>query len=397
LALENSGSILRGRFTGLGELEWCDRRLLARIHRMTLEGLRRQIAPVPPEQFIRFLTRWQHVRPGSRLRGESGLLAIIEQLEGFSAPAAHWERFLLPSRLDEYAPHWLDDLTFRGQIVWGRLNASAKGEQDGRARPMKAFTRSTPIALMIRDHVGWLQTDGVAIEDGAIPQLGSNAQDALEAFRRHGALFPGEIGSLLQLVPAQIDAVLGELAAAGLVTSDGFPALRTLLASQSRRGRRRAAPPSRNNGRWTLLRPPLGRTITDADRIDSWCRLLLRRYGVVFRELQSGESTAPSWSELARKYRRLEARGEIRSGRFVAGVGGEQFALPEAIPLLRGSGADPAESALELPATDPLNVTGRVVGAARIPARGNQAMEITQGQIAFLDRPVRGNVRVAPR
>jgi ATP-dependent Lhr-like helicase len=327
----------------------------------------------------------------------SGLLAIIELLEGFSAPAAHWERFLLPSRLDEYAPHWLDELTFRGQIVWGRLNASAKGEQDGRARPMKAFTRSTPIALMIRDHVGWLRSDEVTTVDRAFPQLGSNAQDALEAFRRHGALFLGEIGSLLQLVPAQIDAVLGELAAAGLVTSDGFPALRTLLASQSRRGRRRTAPPARNNGRWTLLRPPLGRTITDADRIDSWCRLLLRRYGVVFRELQSGESTAPSWSELARKYRRLEARGEIRSGRFVAGVGGEQFALPEAIPLLRGSGADPAESALELPATDPLNVTGRVVGAARIPARGNQAMEITQGQIAFLDRPVRGNVRVAPR
>ena len=165
LALENSGSILRGRFTGLGELEWCDRRLLARIHRMTLEGLRRQIAPVPPEQFIRFLTRWQHVRPGSRLRGESGLLAVIEQLEGFSAPAAHWERFLLPSRLDEYAPHWLDDLTFRGQIVWGRLNATAKGEQDRRARPMKAFTRSTPIALMNRDDMGWLQpADGVSTD-----------------------------------------------------------------------------------------------------------------------------------------------------------------------------------------------------------------------------------------
>jgi ATP-dependent Lhr-like helicase len=304
----------------------------------------------------------------------------------------------LPSRLDEYAPHWLDDLTFRGQVVWGRLNATTKDEGERRGRPMKPFTRSTPITLMVRDHVGWLRPlDGSATDDAAIAQLGSNAQDALEAFRRHGALFPSEVGALLQLVPAQIDAVLGELAAAGLVTSDGFPALRTLLFSQASRRRSRAVPTARTNGRWTLLRPALGGAISETDRIDSWCRLLLRRYGVVFRELQSGESSAPSWSELVRMYRRLEARGEIRAGRFIAGVGGEQFAVPEAIPLLRGSGADPAEAPLELPATDPLNVTGRVVGAARIPARGSQAMAISQGQIALLDRPVRGNPRLAPR
>jgi ATP-dependent Lhr-like helicase len=381
LSLENGGTILRGRFTGAAEVEWCDRRLLARIHRLTLEGLRRQIAPVPPEQFVRFLTRFHHLQPQTKMRGERGLLAVIEQLEGFSAPAGHWERFLLPSRLEEYAGHWLDGLTFTGQVVWGR---SRRRELSSPVRPMKSLTRSTPITLMLHEHVGWLlappNENGDESSDGG---LGSNARAAHEAFVRHGALFPSQLGALLQLVPAQVDDVLGELAAAGLITSDGYPALRTLLGSQTRhssrkrRRRSQSAPPAA--GRWTLLRSVLTPAIGDGERAEQWARLLLRRYGVMFRDLLANEAAAPRWGELARVYRQLEARGEIRGGRFVAEVAGEQFALPEAIPMLRAT--DDHNEPLILPATDPLNFTGRMGAAPRVPALTRQAIAIAHGRI----------------
>ncbi len=202
--------------------------------------------------------------------------------------------------------------------------------------------------------------------------LGSNARAAYEAFLRHGALFPAQLGSLLQLVPAQVDDVLGELAAAGLVTSDGYPALRALLGGKVRKARhtprRRRSAPAHPTGRWTLLRSALTPAAPAAERAEHWCRLLLRRYGVMFRDLLAIESAAPPWWELVRAYRRLEARGEIRGGRFVAGVAGEQYALPEVIPLLRSAAEEPDEKPLILPATDPLNVTGRITPGPRVPA-----------------------------
>ncbi|HXD87956.1 MAG TPA: DEAD/DEAH box helicase [Urbifossiella sp.] len=362
IALETQGLVLRGRFTGLHDLEWCDRRLLARIHRLTLEGLRRQIAPVSTEQFLQFLIRFQHLRLDSKLRGQHGLLALIEQFEGFEAPAGHWERHILPARMEFYDSQWFDALTFMGHAGWGRLRPKRPDGQDN-GRPMKAFTRSTPIALMVRDHVSWLlpSPDSPSLEG-----LGTNARAAHEAFVRHGALFPNQIAMLLNLVPSQVDDVLGELAAAGLVTSDGFSVLRMLLggATSTRRHRLPAAAPP--TGRWTLLHSPLMPAVEDERRIENWCRLLLRRYGVVFRELIANESASPRWGELIGHYRRLEARGEIRHGRFVAGVAGEQFALPEVIPLLRDRN-DPDAEPLKLPATDPLNLTGRIAGP-RVPA-----------------------------
>jgi ATP-dependent Lhr-like helicase len=395
LALENAGTVLRGRFTGTAELEWCDRRLLARTHRLTLEGLRRQIAPVPPEQFIQFLTRFHHLRAETKLRGELGLLAAIEQLEGFPAPAGHWERFLLPVRLDEYASHWLDGLTFNGQVTWGRLRPpTSTTTAFAHGRPMKALTRATPIALMLRDHVGWLLpvTDKNS-EDSLESVLGSNARAAYEAFVRHGALFPNQVGTLLQLVSSQVDDVLGELAAAGLITSDGYPALRTLIGGQSGRRKRkiqraRRAGPS-TAGRWTLLRSALTPAVATEERTEQWARLLLRRYGVMFRDLLANESAAPSWGELVRTYRRLEARGEIRGGRFVAGVAGEQYALAEVIPMLRSVGDDSTLPALTLPATDPLNFTGRIGSAPRVPALAGYAIAIAHGQITPSEKPTR--------
>jgi ATP-dependent Lhr-like helicase len=349
LSLENQGSVLRGRFSSQVELEWCDRRLLARIHRLTLEGLRRQIAPVAADQFIRFLTHHQHVQPQARLHGQAGLQEIIENLEGFEAPAGHWEKHLLPARVEGYSSGWLDGLTFFGQVSWGRVRPLAsltngKGANGtGNGRAFRALTRSTPITLMLRDHVSWLAPEiSENVEINAA--LSGNAQAVYEALVRHGALFPRQLGSLVQLVPAQVDDILGELAAAGLITSDGYPALRSLLGTKARQTprhwRRRwqsssaisvPAPASR----WTLLRSVVGPGGDSDERTDQWCRLLLRRYGVMFRDLLFNESAAPPWSSLVRTYRRLEARGEIRGGRFVAGVAGEQYALPEAITALR--------------------------------------------------------------
>ena len=237
---------------------------------------------------------------------------------------------------------------------------------------MKALTRSTPITLMLRDDVSWLLPPIEEPADAAASSpLGSNARPAYEAFLRHGALFPAQVGSLLQLVPAQVDDVLGELAAAGLVTSDGYPALRALLGGKVRKARhtprRRRSAPAHPTGRWTLLRSALTPAAPAAERAEHWCRLLLRRYGVMFRDLLANESAAPPWWELVRAYRRLEARGEIRGGRFVAGVGGEQYALPEVIPLLRSAAEAPDEKPLILPATDPLNLTGRILPGPRMP------------------------------
>ena len=297
----------------------------------------------------------------------------------------------MPTRLESYDPSWLDALTFMGQAGWGRLRPTAWMQQAGETngRPMKALTRSTPITLMLRDHSSWLLPSPEQLpENSVLDHLGSNARAAHEAFTRHGALFPSQIGTLLDLVPSQVDDVLGELAAAGLVTSDGYPALRTLLGLRTQATRHRmrrqthqTSPPA---GRWTLLRSPLLSQVEDEKRIENWCRLLLRRYGVMFRELIANDSAAPRWGELVRVYRRLEARGEIRYGRFVDGVAGEQFALPETIPLLRADGESSADL-VELPATDPINLTGRIMTGSRVPALPGHSIAIVNGAFRLLN------------
>ena len=405
ITLENDGVVLRGRFTGEAELEWCDRRLLARIHRLTLDGLRRQIAAVSPEQFIRFLVRHQHVQPATRLRGQAGLLALLEKLEGFKAPAGHWEKYLLPARIESYSSGWLDGLTFFGQVAWGRVRPLAAYQArvlNGNGRPMKALTRSTPISLMLREHVPWLLSELDENAPGSLDAvLGSNARAAYEAFLRHGALFSTQIGSLLGLMPSQVEDVLGELASAGLVTSDGYPALRTLIGVHARhvaRGHRRfareRATEANSAGRWTLLRSPLTPAVATDAHTEHWCRLLLRRYGVMFRDLLADESAAPSWYALVRTYRRLEARGEIRGGRFITGVAGEQYALPDTIARLRICAAEPDETPLLLPATDPLNLSGQIAPSPRVPALPGNMIVIAGGQIQAHAAGTHGRDRV---
>ncbi len=390
--LENQGFVLRGRFTGESSqlvssvqgsgneesLEWCERRLLARIHRLTLEGLRRQIEPVAAEQFLGFLFRHQHLHPETRMRSQSGLLEVLRQLQGFEAAAGDWENHLLPSRVHDYDPAWLDLLTLTGQVSWGRLRPTQRPED--RARPMKSLTRSLPLAFLPREDMPWLLPPR---EENT--SLSSNAQAVLEILGQRGALFAGQLAALVQMVPVQMGDVLGELAAAGLITCDGFGALRALIATAKRKHSRRRSggrigASSLESGRWSLLGNAKESACDPAARAEHWCRLLLRRYGVMFRDLMGRESAAPPWQDLVRAFRRLEARGDIRGGRFVAGVAGEQYALSEVIPALRQK--DNAESrALLLAGTDPLNLWGRITTGVKVPAAPGCRLIVAQGQL----------------
>jgi ATP-dependent Lhr-like helicase len=360
LALEGEGKLLRGRFTpGTDALEWCDRRLLARIHRYTLNRLRAEIEPVSAADFMRFLLHWQHVAAEARLSGVEGLAGAIEQLDGFELPAGAWERDVLAARVKDYAPDFIDRLCLSGRIAWGRM-APANG-------PGKAPLRSSPIALMPREHAAlWRSAAGA---DAA--ELGSEARAVHDALRSRGASFFHELTAATGLLRAQVERALGELAGAGRVTADSFSGLRALLApseKHKRRSRRRGSDVGVDTaGRWALLHGDVSRN--DGERVETVARVLLRRYGVVFRALLAREARPPAWRDLAAVYRRLEARGEIRGGRFVSGFGGEQFALPDAVGRLRAlRKQEKTGELLALSGADPLNLVGIVTPEARVTA-----------------------------
>jgi ATP-dependent Lhr-like helicase len=369
LALEGEGKILRGRFTpGNETLEWCDRRLLARIHRYTLNRLRAEIEPVSAADFMRFLLHWQHVAGDVRLRGAEGVAAVIEQLDGFELPAGAWERDVLASRVQDYQPDFVDRLCLSGRVAWGRVTPAA-----GAA---KAPLRSSPIALMPREHAAlWRSAD----EPGS-GELSSEARAVHGALRARGASFFHELAQGTGLLRTQIERALGELAGAGLVTADSFSGLRALLApseKHKRRSRRRGSDVGVDSaGRWALL---VGAPAEQSARIEQVARVLLRRYGVVFRALLARESRLPTWRELAMVYRRLEARGEIRGGRFVSGFGGEQFALADAVGRLRAvRKLEKSGELVALSGADPLNLVG-------IVTPGERAAAITPNRVLFRD------------
>jgi len=343
LSLEGQGRILRGKFTpGITQLEWCDRRLLARIHRYTLNKLRSEIEPVSAAEFLRFLTHWQHVAGEDRLRGAEGLAAAVEQLEGFEIAAAAWEHDVLPARVADYGAEQLDGLCVSGRVAWGRLTPGAK-----------APLRTSPVALLLREHLGAWKTASQSID------LSSEAQAVRQTLEKRGASFFRELAAATGLLPAFLERALAELAGAGVVTADSFAGLRALLAApEKRRGRVEQA------GRWSLFD-----SVSNEFSIENVARTLLKRYGVVFRGVLQRESQLPPWRELVRVYRRLEARGEIRGGRFVAGFGGEQFAAPDAVGRLRAVRKleRPGELVL-VSAADPLNLVGILTPDARVPA-----------------------------
>ncbi|WP_374418870.1 DEAD/DEAH box helicase [Stutzerimonas kunmingensis] len=370
--LESQGYVMRGRFSaGAVEEEWCERHLLARIHRYTVKRLRREIEPVERVDFMRFLADWQHLSATTRMQGREALATVVEQLEGFQAAAAAWEADLLPARLKDYGGTWLDELCRSGRIVWTRLA--------GRLRASGGPVRGTPIVLLPRRQ---LPTWYALASDAPAPELSSRAQRVLECLNAQGALFFDELQHDAHLLRSELEDALGELVAVGLVNADSFAGLRALLAPASKRSR--TARRSRGGafiggmddaGRWALVRKSgageEARTPAfDAEALEHIARVLLRRYGVVCWRLLAREADwLPPWRDLLRVYHRLEARGEIRGGRFVAAVAGEQFALPEALGLLREVRKRPLTGEmLAVSAVDPFNQLGTLLPGARVPA-----------------------------
>lgn len=394
-ALEAQGQILRGHFTpGTTELEWCDRRLLARIHQLTLGRLRQEIAPVAPADFMRFLFRWQHVLPGTQLQATPGLKEILSQLQGFELAAAAWEREVLPRRVARYQSDWLDELCWRGEVAWARLGARVAVESDegpgvdggdgadGRTRRTPGATRATPVGLYRRaDLPVWLDTR----LGEELPALHHAATEVLHYLRQRGASFFQDLTRGCRRLPTEVATALGELVAAGLVTGDSFAALRSLFGQSTERAPRmrrfRPGDEARRHstGRWSLLGTD-EEVLSPEAVAEARARQLLRRYGVVFRDLLVREGRV-RWGELLPIYRRMEARGELRGGRFVASFIGEQFALPEAVEALREvrrTGAAEGENEVQgglrstelvaIAATDPLNLVGIITPGPRVPA-----------------------------
>ncbi len=440
LRLEAEGFVIRGKFSpGATETEWCARRLLARIHSYTLNRLRQEIEPVATSDFIRFLLAWQKAAPDHQMEGPESLRAVIEQLEGFEAPAASWEGELLPSRLVEYDPAWLDALCLSGELVWARLTPpatasaslrAAAAENGGERARGAAPVRNTPIALLRRKNF--------ALWNSVFPQpslteleFSTTTQTVQDYLTTRGASFFTDIVEGTKLLRAQVEESLAELVANGLVVSDSFAGLRALLTPASRKTQAAAKRKHRqpvyemsSAGRWSILQREPDKPTSDtpkfgeqpaAETVEEIARILLNRYGVVFKRLLEREGISLPWRVLLRMYHRLEARGELRGGRFVAGISGEQFALPEAVGMLRairraGSGtmdfgfrspgqlqesslavgvasSDAAqESLISISAADPLNLVGIITPGGRITAYTSNRILYRNGEpVAVLE------------
>jgi ATP-dependent Lhr-like helicase len=418
LAMEMQGLLLRGAFERpalpLGgddhDIEWCERRILQRIHRLTLGTRRKQVEPVPPAVFMRWLLGWQHLAPQTQVAGEEGLLAVLSKLEGFEAPAVEWERTLLPARVAHYDPQWLDALCLSGAVGWGRVSPHPAWSAGEGSAPRRVIpTNAAPITFYVRESADWLPHALAAkcVEEAVL--LKALSPDALAVrtlLRQRGACFSNDMQRLLGFSRPQTQHALWELATAGLASADGFDQLRGMmdprrksaansLASLSKRAAARTTA-----GRWSLLcdeAEPAALTtkptpaerqaeaIADAKRADaaheSAARMLLCRYGVLFRDLLERETNAPKWRDLIGILRRLEARGEIRGGRFVSGFSGEQFALPEAVESLREARKQESQHEISVAASDAMNLAGIVVPGTRIPAVPGRHLRFRNGAL----------------
>jgi ATP-dependent Lhr-like helicase len=406
--LESEGYVMRGQFTpGVVGEEWCERHLLARIHRYTIKRLRREIEPVERQDFMRFLFDWQHLSPDTQLEGQDALPQLLAQLEGYEAAAGGWESDLLALRLRDYSILWLDDLCRAGKLVWTRVGAprSAAGGP----------VRGTPIVLLPRRQTAlWHALPGPAGQ----PEISPRANKVLEALQRDGAMFFDELQMDAHMLPVELENALGELVSTGLVNADSFAGMRAMLlpatkrASNDKKRRRGAGPTMEEAGRWALVRRGGAEAASESgaaqksarkpriapETLEHIAMTLLRRYGVMFWRLLEREAAwLPSWRELLPVYHRLEARGEIRGGRFVAGFSGEQFALPEAIPLLREVRRRPPDAGLVcISGVDPLNLCGTLLPGDKVPAlAGNRILfrdglpvaTIIAGKIDYLSDP----------
>ncbi len=386
--LENEGFVLRGKYSDTEKTEWCERRLLARIHRYTIKKLRSEIQPVSSADYMRFLFSWHQAVPGSLAQGPVALEHILQKLEGFEAPAAAWEGDILPARVADYDYQWLDMLCVAGKISWGRFRPSVMADKE---RKMTTPIKTTPITFVSRRHLDvWKNRQSAAV-DSLTDVLSPKAAQVFDVLRSQGALFFDDIISKTRLFQSQAEDVLGELISAGLVTSDSFTGLRALLVPDKYKttaGSRRDTGLFSMNyaGRWSVLTNTAedGRhdSQTETETI-AWA--LLRRYGILFRKLAEKENLAPPWRDLVRVLRLLELQGQIRGGRFIEGVWGEQFALPEAITKLRQiTKSEKAGTLVSISAADPLNLTGVLTPGKRVPGYfGNRILYRDGVPVAF--------------
>jgi ATP-dependent Lhr-like helicase len=402
LRMEASGTVLRGNFSGSAsrartsapdEPEWCERRLLARIHRLTVATLRKQIEPVTAAQFMQWLLRWQLIAPGTQVSGERGTLEVLRQLQGFEIPANAWERQVLARRIVDYDPKWLDQLCLTGAVGWGRLsphpatldysnvNRGTESQPQSAPRQRRVIPTSVaPITFFVREDADWMTPRHPGAEVSENNGLSHGAQGVLDFLRQRGASFFADIVRGTNKLKAEIETALWELVAAGLVTADGFDNLRSLIDPKRRAGQGsgRTTRPRHNAGRWALLH---AEEVVERPRaVEAACWMLLRRYGIVVRDVLAREANLPPWRELVGAFRRLEDRGEIRGGRFVDGFLGEQFALPVAVESVRAMRKLIAASeTITLSAADPLNLVGILVPGERVPAISGNSVTFRDG------------------
>ncbi len=380
LKLESTGLILRGQFKNLppNPLEWCDRRLLARIHRLTLFTLRKEIEPVSVDQFIHWLLKWQHLAPGTQLKTKSGLLEVIRQLQGFEMPARSWEKQIFAKRVADYDRGMLDDLCLSGVVSWGRLSphpSTLHPDNEKRINPNSV----APITFFIREEAAWLKKFNQIKDEKGLQNVGHSAKLIYTYLKEKGASFLSDLVRGTGRLQSEVENGLWELVAAGIITADSFDNLRSLIDPKRRLDRsRRKYHLKFNTSRWALLHHEEGDNTSDTHEASCW--MLLKRYGVVFRDLIAREKNIPRWRELLIAFRRLEAKGEIRGGRFVEGFVGEQFALPYAIESLRAMKKESlSQEKLMVAAVDPLNLVGIILPGERINSLSKSLVVIYNG------------------
>lgn len=410
--VEAEGFAMRGSFDpSLGTPEqWCARHLLARVHGYTRHRQRREAKPVSPQEFMRFLSRWQHVAPGARQRGRGGLLSVIEQLQGWEAAAGAWEEAIFPARVEGYQARWLEELCLSGEVAWGRLSLrSQQGDRPGR-RGASTPSRATPVTFALRADLAWLMPAKRGASTAEEPPHGA-ARDVLDALRARGATFASELPSATGRLPTEVQEGLWDLVARGIVTSDGFSAVRSLFSSRETWSRqhfpqRRHLPPRRRpfpaglavpassaarvasnqpaGGRWALFSPEgAPSNVAEDELAELVASQLLARWGVLFWDIAAYEELAVGWREVLWALRRFEARGIVRGGRFVNGFAGEQYALPEALDELRHtSRSERSGEPLRLSGADPLNLTGVILAGKRVPALRSSSVVLVDGALA---------------
>jgi ATP-dependent Lhr-like helicase len=440
--MEMQGLLIRGAFEYPAteedhETEWCERRILQRIHRRTVATLRKQVESVPPAVYMRWLLQWQHLAPQTQLSGEEGVYEALRQLEGFEAPAVEWERTLLPARVANYDSRHLDALCLSGAVGWGRISPHpAWSSADEASRPRRVIpTNAAPITFYIRESADWLPhalARQSVEEEKLAAALSPHAFELRTLLQQRGACFANDLQRIASLTRPQTQHALWELATAGLASADGFDQLRACMDPR-RKPTTTAAPgrrPTRSTaGRWSLLTEPAtnpreatnsgapsssqshrdrvgyraerDRTPSSSEKaqiaiekarrtdaaLESFARQLLARYGILFRDLLTRESNAPRWRDLLNILRRLEARGEIRGGRFVSGFVGEQYALPEAMESLRAARTRDCSALIPVSAADPMNLAGIVIPGDRIAAVPGKQLLYSNGSLHSEQEP----------